>query len=99
VKNGTLCTHPLGPLILPSITRAVVLEIAKEQGVPIRETPFTDKELFAMDELFVSGTTTDVTPIVTVDGKRIGAGKPGPVSLALYEGLKGRLYGAEVGKR
>ena len=99
VKDGALCTHPLGPLILPSITRAVVLEIAKEQQVPIREKPFTDKELFAMAELFVSGTTTDVTPIVEVDGRKIGAGKPGPVSLALYEGLKARLYGAAVGKR
>ena len=51
-----------------------------------------------MDELFVSGTTTDVTPIVEVDGKRIGAGKPGPLSLALYEGLKARMYGAAVAR-
>ncbi|MEX2178896.1 MAG: D-amino acid aminotransferase [Gemmatimonadaceae bacterium] len=99
VKGGALYTHPAGPLILPSITRAVVLEIAKEQGVSIRETPFTIKELFTMDELFVSGTTTDVTPIVTVDGKRIGTGKPGPVSLSLYGGLQARLYGAAVGQR
>ena len=98
VKDGALCTHPLGPLILPSVTRAVVLEIAKEQGVAIREKPFTERELFAMDEVFVSGTTTDVTPVVEIDGKRVGAGKPGPVSLALYEGLKARLYGAPVGR-
>ena len=98
VKNGALWTHPTGPLILPSITRAVVLEIAREQGVTIQEKPFTKKALFEMDELFVSGTTTDVTPIVAVDGKRIGAGKPGPVSLALYEGLKARMYGAAVAR-
>ena len=98
VKNGELWTHPLSPLILPSVTREVVLEIAREQGVRIREEPFTDKALFAMDELFVSGTTTDVTPIVQVDGRAIGSGKPGPVSLALYAGLQARLYGAAVAR-
>jgi D-alanine transaminase len=92
VKNGELRTHPLGPLILPSVTREVVLEIAREQGVPVRETPFTAQELFALDELFVAGTTTDVTPIVEVDGKQIGSGKPGPVTKALYAGLQARLY-------
>jgi len=97
VKNGELRTHPLSPLILPSVTREVVLEIAREQGVPVREEAFTVQELFALDELFVSGTTTDVTPIVDVDGKRIGSGKPGPVSRALYAGLQSRLYaGATV---
>jgi D-alanine transaminase len=92
VKDGTLRTHPLGPLILPSITRELILEIAREQKVPVSEKPFTKKELFAMDEVFVSGTTTDVTPIVDIDGKKIGSGKPGPVSKQLYAGLQARLY-------
>ena len=92
VKDGTLRTHPLGPLILPSITREVVLEIAKEQSVPVSEKPFSKSDLFAMDEVFVSGTTTDVTPVVDIDGKRIGSGKPGPVSKQLYAGLQARLY-------
>jgi D-alanine transaminase len=100
VKNGTLLTHPLSNLILPSVTREIVLEVAREQGVAVREKAFTEKELFELDELFVSGTTTDVTPIVEVDGRRIGSGKPGPVSRALYEGLKARLYEAKlVGQR
>ncbi|HEX7938069.1 MAG TPA: D-amino-acid transaminase [Gemmatimonadaceae bacterium] len=92
VVDGTLVTHPLGPLILPSVTRELVLEIAREQGVPVRERPFTKDEMFELDELFVSGTTTDVTPVVEVDGKRIGSGKPGPVSKQLYAGLQARLY-------
>jgi D-alanine transaminase len=97
VKNGELRTHPLSPLILPSVTRELVLEIAREQGIRVREEAFTVQELFALDELFVSGTTTDVTPIVDVDGKRIGSGKPGPISRALYAGLQSRLYaGAAV---
>lgn len=100
VKNGELRTHPLTPLILPSVTRELVIEIAREQGVPVREEAFSDTELFDLDELFVSGTTTDVTPIVEVDGKRIGAGKPGPISKALYAGLQSRLYaGSAVAQR
>ena len=92
VKDGTLCTHPLGPLILPSITRELILEIAREQKVPVSEKPFTKSALFAMDEVFMSGTTTDVTPIVDIDGRKIGSGKPGPVSKQLYAGLQARLY-------
>lgn len=92
VKDGTLRTHPLGPLILPSITRELILEIAREQKVPVSEKPFTKSELYAMDEVFVSGTTTDVTPIVDIDGRKIGSGRPGPVSKQLYAGLQARLY-------
>lgn len=100
VKDGALLTHPLAPIILPSVTRELVLEIAHEQGVPVREEAFTVRDLFELDELFVSGTTTDVTPVVDVDGKRIGSGKPGPVSLALYAGLQARLYaGSAVAHR
>ena len=99
VKNGELRTHPLTPLILPSVTRELVIEVAREQGVPVREEAFSAKELFALDELFVSGTTTDVTSIVDVDGKRIGSGKPGPISKALYGGLQSRLYGSVAAGR
>ena len=100
VKDGVLRTHPLSPLILPSVTREVVIEVAREQGVRVREEAFSAQELFTLDELFVSGTTTDVTPIVEVDGRRIGDGKPGPVSRALYAGLQARLYaGSAVAQR
>lgn len=100
VKDGTLVTHPLGPLILPSVTREIVLEVAREQNVPVKEAPFTIEDLFRLDELFVSGTTTDVTPVVEVDGRKIGNGKPGPVSKKLYAGLQSRLYaGAAVAQR
>ena len=92
VKDGTLLTHNLCPYILPSVTREVIIEIAREQGIPVQERPFSQTELFQLDELFVSGTTTDVTPIVEVDGRRIGSGKPGPISKTLYSGLQSRLY-------
>jgi D-alanine transaminase len=100
VKNGELRTHPLGNFILPSVTREVVLEIAREQRVRVREEAFTDKDLFAMDELFVCGTLTDVTPLVEVDGRKIASGAPGPVTKALYAGIQARLYaGSAVAQR
>jgi len=100
VKNGELRTHPLSPLILPSVTRELVLEIAREQGIPVHEEAFSEAELFQLDELFIAGTTTDITPIVDVDGKAIGGARPGPVSLALYAGLQSRLYaGTAVAQR
>jgi len=100
VKNGELRTHPLSPLILPSVTREVVIEVARAQGITVREQPFSKTEMLQLDELFISGTTTDVTPVVEVDGQAIGGGKPGPVSLALYSGLQQRLYsGSAVAHR
>lgn len=100
VKDGELWTHPLSPLILPSVTRELVLEIAREQGVPVRERSFASREMFALDELFVAGTTTDVTSIVEVDGRAIGSGKPGPIAKQLYAGLQTRLYaGAALAQR
>jgi D-alanine transaminase len=100
IVDGTLVTHPTGPLILPSVTREIVLEIARAQGVPVRERAFTKDEMFELDELFVSGTTTDITPVVDVDGRKIGNGKPGPISKQLYAGLQARLYaGAAVTQR
>lgn len=96
VKDGTLLTHPLSPLILPSITREVVLELARERGVPIREAPFNGKQLFELDELWVAGTTTDITPVVEVDGRKIGSGAPGPVAKQLYAALQARLYAGKA---
>ena len=81
-------------------TREVVIEVARAQGITVREQPFSKTEMLQLDELFISGTTTDVTPVVEVDGQAIGGGKPGPVSLALYSGLQQRLYsGSAVAHR
>ena len=99
VRKGTVLTHPLGPLILPSITREVVLEIARELTLKVEERPFSSEELFAMDELWVSGTTTDVTPIVEVDGRRIGGGSPGPIAKQIYAALQARLYSGQAAVR
>jgi len=93
VVGGVLRTFPLSHYILPGITRAVVVELAHELGIPLEERPLPLRELAGVDELFVCGTTTDVQAIVTLDGAPIANGKPGPVTVKLREALAARLYG------
>jgi D-alanine transaminase len=91
VLDGELRTHPSGPHILPGVTRDVVFELARERGTPVVERPLLLADLARVDELFLSGTTTDVTPIVAVDDRRIGSGAPGPVARALLDALRARM--------
>ena len=74
IKNDTLYTHPANNLILNGITRRVVIECANEIGLTVSETAFTVEEMLEMDELIVTSTTSEVTPIIEVDGKAIGNG-------------------------
>ena len=97
VVDGALRTHPANNFILPGITRTVVLEIAHELGIPVAEQAFAERELSSLEELFLAGTTTDVMPIVRVNGKDIGDGKPGPVAKRLFDGLRGRLDAVGAG--
>src|SRR3954471_11348480 len=91
VANGALWTHPIDGSVLPGVTRDVVLELAKKNGIPVREEGMTIAAFRKADEVFLAGTLSDVMPIVRVDGKQVGAGKPGPVSLKLLGALRERL--------
>jgi D-alanine transaminase len=91
VLDGALRTHPANHLILDGITRAVVLEIARSLGMPVIETALRESDVARLDELFLVGTTTDVMPIVRVDGVAIGAGTPGPIARRLHAELRARL--------
>ena len=93
VIHGVLRTHPLTHHILPGITRAILMEIIRELGIPCEERPVSLQELPGVDELFVCGTTTDVQPIVTLDGKPVGGGVPGPITVRIKEAFAARLYG------
>ncbi len=88
VIGGELWTHPLTNLVLPGVTRAVVLEIAASLGIRVREEAIAESELFAADEVFLVGTTTDVMPIVRVNDRAIGSGQPGAVTMRLYEAFR-----------
>ena len=77
IKDGVLYTHPADNLILNGITRQVIFKCAEEIGMPVKEEAFTKEQLLAMDEAIVSSTTSEVTPVIEVDGQAIGSGKPG----------------------
>jgi len=79
VKDNVIITRPLSNSILPGIRRKLLIEIAKEHNILIEERLFTPQEAFEADEAFLSSATTFVLPIVEIDGKPVGDGKPGPV--------------------
>ena len=91
VIDGVVRTHPVGESVLPGVTRDVVLEIARSMKIKVKEKPFSKAELKKAEEIFLTGTLSDVMPIVTVDGKKIGKGRPGPISQQLFKALRERL--------
>ncbi len=84
-KNGKLITRQLSHAILHGITRASVLDIAKEAGIAYEERAFTPDEALDAAEAFITSATNFVLPVVTIDGKAIGDGKPGPLTLKLRQ--------------
>lgn len=93
VRDGALYTYPASNYILNGITRRAVLDIANQLNFPVITDPIRQEELFELDELFFTGTTTDIQPIINVDGKKVGSGKPGEVVRAVQREYKSRLYG------
>ncbi|HIP29446.1 MAG TPA: D-amino-acid transaminase [Sulfurospirillum arcachonense] len=79
VKDNVIITRPLSNSILPGIRRKLLIEIANKHDILIEERLFTPQEALDADEAFLSSATTFVLPIVEIDGKNIGDGKPGPV--------------------
>jgi D-alanine transaminase len=91
VIGAELRTHPNSNYILPGVTRDLLVEIAHELEIPVVEMPIFVHELPQLEELFLSGTTSDVMPVVSLDGRSVGRGTPGPVTMSLYESLAARL--------
>jgi branched-chain amino acid aminotransferase len=90
VQEGELQTPPLSAGALYGITRRVVLELAAEAGLKTREMNLTRYDLFNAEECFLTGTGAEVVPVVKIDGRVIGTGKPGPVTkdlVAQYHAL------------
>ncbi len=83
VKDGTLLTPPGASAILHGITRDTVIAIAKEEGIPVREELVPRELLYVADELFFTGSASEITPIASVDRIPIGSGRPGAVTRKL----------------
>ncbi|MBL8830254.1 MAG: aminotransferase class IV, partial [Planctomycetaceae bacterium] len=85
VRNGDVYTPPIDAGILEGITREAVIDIAREEGLEVREIPLTKHDVYIADEVFLTGTAAEVIPVVKVDQRTIGTGKPGPVTLDLIK--------------
>lgn len=79
VRDGALVTPPLGNL-LDGITRRTIITLAREDGIPVSEESFSRDYVLTSDEAFLAGTGAEVTPVVELDNRSIGEGKPGPVT-------------------
>src|SRR5882672_6558553 len=83
VKNGELFTPPLSAGALYGITRQTVIELAQDAGLKVSEPNLTRYDLFNADECFLTGTGAEIVPVVKIDGRIIGDGKPGPATQKL----------------
>jgi len=88
IKAGQMFTPPLSAGALYGITRSVVMELAREGGFPVSEPNLTRYDLFNADECFLTGTGAEIIPVVKIDGRVIGTGKPGPTTKGLVQGYK-----------
>jgi len=91
VHDGCVETPPLAAGLLPGITREFVMDLCRELGIDCRERTLRPRDLESADEAFITGTTREVTPVVQVDQRTIGAGTPGPVARRLLARFRQRV--------
>ena len=91
VQKGEIITPAASAGALKGITRATVFDIAKELGIPMREADLTRYDVWCADECFLTGTGAEVIPVVKLDGRVIGAGKPGPVTARVLVSFRKRV--------
>jgi branched-chain amino acid aminotransferase len=94
VRDGVLCTPPLHT-VLDGVTRATVIEIARDKGLRVVERSITRDDLYIADEIFLTGTAAEVTPIREVDHRTIGLGTRGPVAKLLQTAFFDVVAGRE----
>ena len=87
-KKPVLMTPPVYLGSLNGITRGAIIEVAAQKKIEFREQVLTRHDLFNADEVFLTGTAAEVIPVVKIDGREIGSGKPGPVTLRLRQGFQ-----------
>jgi D-alanine transaminase len=91
VFEGRVLTHPLNGHILPGVTREIIRDLCAGLNLPFREALVSEKDLPRAEEMFLSGTSMEVTPVIQVDNRKVGRGGPGPVTVRLREAYKKML--------
>ncbi|KFN49320.1 branched-chain amino acid transaminase [Arenimonas composti] len=85
VFDGALHTTPVSAALLDGITRNTIITLARDAGIPVVERDMPREYLYLCDELFMCGTAAEITPIRSVDGRPVGAGKPGPLTRRIQD--------------
>lgn len=98
MRNGRLST-PERTAILEGITRDTIMVLAAERGLAVEERRITRDELYCADEVFVTGTAAELTPVIEIDGRRIGAGAPGATTRMLQAAYRDAVEGRDPSKR
>ena len=93
VKDGVLFTPPFTSSALPGITRDAIIKLAKELGIEVREQVLSRESLYLADEVFMSGTAAEITPVRSVDGIQVGEGRCGPVTKRIQQAFFGLFTG------
>ncbi len=94
VSDGTLITPPIGPFLLPGITRDLILELASANDIPLQEKNISPKELHNADEIWLTSSTKEILPVTKLDDTAVADGKPGSLyqqMLTLYQDYKQQL--------
>jgi branched-chain amino acid aminotransferase len=91
VHRGSILTPPASQGALEGITRGAILAIAAELGIPAKEANLTRFDIWCADECFLTGTGAEVIPVVGLDGREIGSGRPGPVTRRVLEEFRRRV--------
>jgi D-alanine transaminase len=84
-RDGVLVTPPKGQFILPGITRDLVLELAREHGIPVQERNVQQSELLQAQEVWITSSTNEIKPVASIDGAAVGKGTPGPLYQRMYD--------------
>ena len=94
-RRGACCApRPKGPRILPGVTRGAAIEAARKLGYQVEERAFGVEEMFSAQEVFFASTTLWTYPLVEIEGRPIGGGKPGPVAARIREALQAEFSGS-----
>ena len=99
VNNGLLITPANGPALLPGITRDLIIELAANHAIPFREADITQQELFSADEIWLTSSTREISPVIRLDDSVVSGGVPGPLwhrMISLYQDYKSAIRKGEA---
>ena len=96
VKHGVVRTPPSSGAILAGITRDTTIQLLREHGIEVREETIARDELYIADEVFLTGTAAEITPVRDIDHRKIGRGESGPVTRRMQESFFSIVKGSDT---